>query len=424
MTDRSTDEEPVAASPVQHEPTSGLPRGLNVLLTVATAFIVVAGLRAFSASVGPMFLALVVVVVVSPVYHWLRRLGLNAIAATAGLAVTAYGVLIVMLVALIWTVTRLVQLLTSDFYTTKLSETQADIEAQLAAWGYTSDDLGDAMADIDVTSVAGQVTSALSSVLGITSAISLVLISMLFMVMDTGAFTANLAALDEVRPSVVDALRGFASRTRSYFVVSTLFGLIVAALDVVALMILGIPLPFVWGVLSLITNYIPNIGFVLGLIPPATLAFFEGGWQLSVWVIVIYTAINVIIQSAIQPKIVGDAVGLSATLTFVSLIFWGWVLGPLGALLAVPMTLFAKAMLIDIDPTTNWAAPLIALSSPAKQAQSDRRSKPDRPDQSDRPDDRTDASGDADNGADLSEGSAGTAEPVSGPDQRVADPRT
>ncbi|MDH3302013.1 MAG: AI-2E family transporter [Acidimicrobiia bacterium] len=375
----------MSPSPIPEAPTSGLSRGLNVLLTVAAAIIVVAGLRSFASSIGPMFLALVVVVVVSPVYHWLRRLGLNGTLATVGLAVTAYGVLTVMLAALIWTGTRLAQLLSSDFYTTKLSQTQADIEAQLAEWGYTSDDLGDVMADIDLTSVAGQVTNALSSVLSITSAIGLILISMLFMVMDTGPFTAHLNAVSEVRPAVVDALRGFARRTRSYFVVSTLFGLIVAALDVIALMILGIPLPFVWGVLSLITNYIPNIGFVLGLIPPATLAFFEGGWQLSVWVIVIYTAINVIIQSAIQPKIVGDAVGLSATLTFVSLIFWGWVLGPLGALLAVPMTLFSKAMLVDIDPTTKWAAPLIALSSPSKTAGAERPLKPDRADHTDDP---------------------------------------
>ncbi len=379
MTDEPTDGEAVNSPPTIELPNNMLPRGLNVLLTVAAAIIVVAGLRSFSSSIGPLFLSLVVVVVVSPVYHWLRRLGLHPVAATAGLAVTAYGVLLVMLVALIWTVSRLVQLLTSDVYTTKLSETQADIEAQLAEWDYDSEALiGDAIAELDLTSVAGQVTNALSSVLGITSAIGLILIAMLFMVMDTGAFTANLAAISEVRPAVVDAFRGFARRTRSYFVVSTLFGLIVAVLDVIALMILGIPLPIVWGVLSLITNYIPNVGFVLGLIPPATLAFFEGGWQLSVWVVVVYTAINVVIQSAIQPKIVGDAVGLSATLTFVSLIFWGWVLGPLGALLAVPMTLFAKAMLVDIDPTTRWAAPLIALSTVPKAPGVDKPRKPDR----------------------------------------------
>ena len=107
-----------------------------------------------------------------------------------------------------------------------------------------------------------------------------------------------------------------------------------------------------------------NIGFVIGLIPPALLAFFEGGWKLSVYVIVTYLVINIVIQSVIQPKFVGDAVGLSTTLTFLSLIFWGWALGPLGALLAVPITLLAKALLVDIDPATRWAAPLIALSPP------------------------------------------------------------
>ena len=288
---------------------------------------------------------------------------MSPVLSTVGLATTSFGVLFVMITALVWTGTRLVNLLTSDFYTTKLSETQRSIEDQLADWGYTRDDLGEAFDGLDLTSVAGQVSSALSSVLGITSAVGLILISMLFMVMDTGRFMDNLSAIESERPQVVQAFTGFAQRTRSYFMVSTVFGLIVAVFDIVALMILGIPLPFVWGVLSLITNYIPNVGFILGLVPPATLAFFEGGWQLSVWVIVVYTVINVVIQSVIQPKFVGDAVGLSTTLTFISLIFWGWVLGPLGALLAVPMTLLAKALLIDIDPSSQWAIPLISLES-------------------------------------------------------------
>ena len=80
----------------------------------------------------------------------------------------------------------------------------------------------------------------------------------------------------------------------------------------------------------------------------------------------VYSVINVIIQSVIQPKFVGDAVGLSGTLTFVSLIFWSWVIGPLGALLAVPLTLLVKVLLVEIDPTTQWAAPLISLSLSAE----------------------------------------------------------
>ena len=76
--------------------------------------------------------------------------------------------------------------------------------------------------------------------------------------------------------------------------------------------------------------------------------------------VVAYSVINLVIQSLIQPKFVGDAVGLSVTLTFLSLVFWTFVIGPLGALLAVPLSLFAKALLVDADPDSRWLDPLIA----------------------------------------------------------------
>lgn len=83
-----------------------------------------------------------------------------------------------------------------------------------------------------------------------------------------------------------------------------------------------------------------------------------------VWVIVVYCVFNVVVQSVIQPKFVGDAVGLSVTVTFVSLVFWSWVLGALGALLAIPLTLLAKAVLLDIDPATRWMDVLIGERAP------------------------------------------------------------
>jgi AI-2 transport protein TqsA len=79
---------------------------------------------------------------------------------------------------------------------------------------------------------------------------------------------------------------------------------------------------------------------------------------------VLYSVVNFVIQSIIQPKVVGDAVGLSTTVSFLSLVFWTWVLGPAGALLAVPLTLLAKCLLIDIDPASRWMRPLISASMP------------------------------------------------------------
>jgi AI-2 transport protein TqsA len=127
-------------------------------------------------------------------------------------------------------------------------------------------------------------------------------------------------------------------------------------------------MPLLWGLLSFITNYVPNIGFVLGVAPPALLGLLEGGVGRMVWVIVAYSVINVVIQSIIQPKFVGDAVGLSVTLTFLSLVFWSFVLGPLGALLAIPLSLLVKALLVDADPAAQWLRPLLGDTATEKAA--------------------------------------------------------
>ena len=346
------------------EPAPALPRGLNIMLTLAGTVVIVAGLRAFSDSVGPIFLALVVVVAVSPVQAAVRRRGAPSWLAMLVLMAVSYGVILIIVGALVWATAELVGLVGGDTYATELQAARDSVAGYVEELGVTGDDLDGVLDIVDVKTLAGQLVSALSGVLGLLSTLALILFAMIFIVMDAEKLGRNLKYVANERPTVAAGLNKFASSTRSYFAVSSIFGLIVAVFDTVALLILGVPLALVWGVLAFITNYIPNVGFVIGLIPPAMIAFFEGGWQLSLTVIVIYSVLNVVIQSIIQPKFVGDAVGLSATLTFVSLIFWGWVLGPLGALLAVPMTLLAKALLIDIDPTTTWASPLIALDDP------------------------------------------------------------
>jgi AI-2 transport protein TqsA len=191
------------------------------------------------------------------------------------------------------------------------------------------------------------------------------------MCVDTVQFPARLVAATPRRPQVVGALRSFAQGTRRYLVVSSIFGLIVAVIDTVVLWALDIPLPLLWGLLSFITNYVPNIGFIIGLVPPAVLGLLQGGPELMITVIVLYCAVNFVIQSIIQPKIVGDAVGLSATVSFLSLVFWAWVLGPIGALLAIPLTLLTKSLLVDIDPATEWLNGLLSGGPPPARANTD-----------------------------------------------------
>ena len=119
---------------------------------------------------------------------------------------------------------------------------------------------------------------------------------------------------------------------------TTVFGLIVALFDWAALLIIGVPLAGVWALFSFLTNYIPNIGFIIGVIPPALLALFKDGWVAAVVVVVSYSVLNFVIQSIIQPKFAGDAVGLTPTMC----------------------SLLVKATLIDHDPGARWVNALIS----------------------------------------------------------------
>ena len=202
--------------------------------------------------------------------------------------------------------------------------------------------------------------SVLSGSLGVLTDLFFLITVLLFIAFDTDSTRRSLATVGERFPNPIAALNNFAKGSRSYMAVSAGFGLVVAVIDGVVLYLMGVPGAFVWAVLAFVTNFIPNIGFIIGVIPPAVIALLEGGPGLMIAVIVVYSVINFIIQSVIQPRVVGDAVGLSGTLTFLSLVFWAWLIGPLGALLAVPLTLFARALLVEADPQARWALPLIS----------------------------------------------------------------
>jgi AI-2 transport protein TqsA len=186
---------------------------------------------------------------------------------------------------------------------------------------------------------------------------------MLFLGIESSGAADRIAAIGHDRPEVAAALCRFAGGTRRYLVVTTVFGLGVAVLDGVAVALLGIPLAILWALLAFVTNYIPYVGFWIGVLPPALLALLIGGWRLVAVVLVLYLVVNFVATSLVQPHFVGDAVGLSVTVTFVGLVFWAWLLGPVGAVLAVPLTLLAKALLVDIDPRAGWADALLCSTA-------------------------------------------------------------
>ncbi len=334
-----------------------LPRTVVVLLGGAAAVIVVAGMRGMADLVGPAFLALVLTICAHPLRGWLAKHRWPGWLATTAVILAVYGVLLVLLLALVVSVARLADLLPT--YADDLQNLVDDATAWLKSFGVDEKQLSAITKALDPGQAISVVAGAFGGLLSVLSDLFFIVTLLLFLAVDGVIFPRMLGAMDPAHNRFAQAMSGFAAGTRTYIVVSTVFGSIVAILDVGLLYWLGIPLPWLWGLLAFITNYIPNIGFVIGLIPPLILGLLQDGWSGALAVLAGYCVLNVVIQSVIQPRFVGQAVGLSTSLTFLSLVFWAWVLGALGALLAIPLSLFARALLVDADPHNTWLLPLL-----------------------------------------------------------------
>lgn len=323
--------------------------------------VVLAGVQATAWLLGPAFMALIIVIAVSPAQDWLRRHGWPGWATTLVVVILVYAILFGLALGIIGSVARLATELPKYASTAQGLVTSAT--ARLAALGVGPEQLQQAAGSLDLGKLAGVLGALLSSIAGLASNFVFLLALLLFLSVEAGGMGDRFALIAQDRPKIIKALGHSAWGTRQYLLVTTVFGLIVAVLDSVALALLSIPLAVTWGLLSFITNYIPNVGFLIGVVPPALLGLLTGGPQLMVIVIIVYCAINFVVQSIIQPRFIGDAVGLSVTITFVALVFWAWLLGPLGAILAIPLTLMCKAILVDVDPQARWAEVLLRSSA-------------------------------------------------------------
>ncbi|NKY51464.1 AI-2E family transporter [Nocardia vermiculata] len=363
MRKRGDPERPVRTAPAVTAGSWSIPRGLIVVLAAAATVVAIAGMKSFAGVLGPAFLALMLTVAVQPLQGWVQRRGLRPWVGMVAAVVAVVVILVALVGALVLSAAQLATQLPE--YSDRVDELLDGVRTKLSDAGVDSEQIHNMLGALDVNKLVVVLEDVLRGLLGVASNLIFVVALLLFMAIDGMIIGKKMTVVATVRPEIAYALEAFARGTRKYLVVSTVFGLIVGVFDGVALWWMGVPLPVLWALLSFITNYIPNIGFVIGVVPPALLALLDSGPILMLWVIVVYCVINFVIQSIIQPKYVGDSVGLGVTVTFLSLVFWSWVLGALGALLAIPLTLLVKAVVLDIDPTTRWVNTLISDKAPA-----------------------------------------------------------
>lgn len=339
---------------------------VSAAMVLAGLTVAAIGLHLMGSIVAPAFLALTLIVAARPLQNWLVRRHVPRMLAAVVVLIGLYVLLIVLLFAMAASLAQTA--LELPKYAAAFRSIYTDVVAWLATLGVDQAALTGVLQNIDLNRVAQFAAGVLSKMSSAGGQFLIVLVVMFFLAIDSTVVRSRARMIAEARPELSAALTNFVTGVRKYWVVTTVFGLIVAALDVVALLFIGVPLALVLGLLAFVTNYIPNVGFVIGLFPAALLALLNGGVSDMVWVVVVYCLLNFTIQVILQPKVTGEAVGLSPLVSFLSLTFWTIVVGPLGAILAIPLTLAAKTFLVDAHPEARWINAFLVTDADAEKA--------------------------------------------------------
>ncbi|MDP9800894.1 putative PurR-regulated permease PerM [Arcanobacterium wilhelmae] len=343
---------------------SGQINGLSILAVCAMLVLVGAGLFAIQNVFGPVFLAFTVVLAFRPIGQWLLKKGWPSWLAATAVIVAVVGFILIVVGITVLSLTPLPATLMQ--YSDNFENIVQTVLQFAQEKGIETQDLSVYLNQLNFNSIVGWAWSLFDYVSSVGGLIMIVVVALIFITVDTMIMSSRNTIMRMSHSHLASALGNFERRVRQYWIISTVFGLIVAVIDAIGMQMLGVPLAWTWGVWAFITNYIPNVGFFIGVVPPMLMALLDQGWQAMVWVAVLYVVSNVVIQNFIQPKFTGDRVGLSTSVTFISLTIWTVVVGWLGSILAVPLTLFFKALLVDSDPRSRWIDAFLISEEEAK----------------------------------------------------------
>ncbi|MET4136032.1 AI-2E family transporter [Pseudarthrobacter sp. PvP090] len=342
--------------PADPSPRPVLPRSAIILLTLACATVVAFGIAAMRGVVTPVFFAFVLTLCVHPLRRWMQGHGVPRGLATGSTIAAVFALLAGFAAVLVASLAQFSALLPQ--YAPQIAELGASITQRLESVGFGPEQTQAVVDGFTPGRIIGFLAGVLGNITSIVGGLVVILTMLILMAVDGSRVPALLTHLNYHRPDLVTAFNGFGGGVRRYMIATTVLGVAQGLFNWLVLVILQVPGALLWGLLSFICSFIPNIGYFIAIIPPLFFGFLTGGWPTVLAVIVIYGGINSVIQSIIQPKYVGNAVALSETLTFASVLFWALILGPVGAILAVPLTLLARTILLDSDPAIAWWRPL------------------------------------------------------------------
>lgn len=334
----------------------------QILLTVAAFVVVIAGMRAAVTIVVPFLLAAFIAIISAPPLFWLHRKGLPIWLA---LIIVISGVLLITFL-----ISGLVGSSIKDFsgdlpvYEAKLRALIAGVVTWLES--HKIDTAGLAVTKLFDTGAAMKlVARGLNSLGQVLTNGLLILMIVIFMLIEASSFPVKLYTILGDEKNSLENFDKFINTVKQYMAIKTWMSLATGIAVFILLAIVGVNYAVLWGLLTFFLNYVPNIGSIIAAIPAVLLALIQLGFVKSVIVAAGFVVINLLVGSVIEPRFMGRGLGLSTLVVFLSLLFWGWVLGPVGMLLSVPLTMTAKIAL-DSREETRWLAILLGPEIAAK----------------------------------------------------------
>ncbi len=327
---------------------------VKVLLSLACFIIIVAGLRAASSLIVPFLLAVFIAIICAPPLFWMQKKGVPKWLALVQMlgAVIGASVLFGLIAG------RSVAQFTTNMpaYQQQLREQVVPVMNWLAAKGVTVPEeyfqLGTAM------QFAGTFLSGVTSML---ANAFLILLTVVFILLEAANLPAKLRSALPGRGDPLAPFNGFMAGVNRYLVIKTAVSAGTGVAAFLLCLVMRVEYALLWGVLAFLLNFVPNIGSVIAAVPPVLLALVSLGLWPAAIVSIGYVVINVALGTILEPRLLGKGVGMSALVVFLSLVFWGWVLGPVGMVLSVPLTMVTKIALAN-SPETRWIAVLLGPS--------------------------------------------------------------
>jgi len=311
-------------------------------ITAAGVVVLILGIKAMASFINLLLLAMLLTYSLNPIPLWLMRRRLPKVAAilVTVLLVAVGGA------ALAWLVGLSIAQTSENLpaYQERLYALRDNLSAFLAGRGV---DVGrvmslDAANPSRVIAAARTFLSAGGQIVGNAFLILVLVIAMLFEIVDIHARKLK----GELPPhSFMARFSVYSDDIRRYVSITAFGGFLGAVAFYVVLLALGVDNAATWAVLSFFLNFIPTFGFILTIIPPGLLAWLESGWQWGLGVVISYVAINALIEYVVKPRFIKHELGVSPLMVLISLLFWAWILGPVGAILAVPLTVALKRVI-------------------------------------------------------------------------------